>query len=194
MRRRLGGTQKRAASSAVAPCWVVGYARAFMRARVLRAIDLPAELGRRWKRLLAVAPKLRARASNIVVERLLSDDAAIASEKIPGMSGRCCMQTSAEARHIAREKPFSITSRPTRQRCDQDPAVPSCLSGRIETSTSKATPVAPALSPDARAWRCAPCRDRPAVSPRRFPHAHAVPGPSGLRSVRNSRVPASRLR
>jgi len=54
----------------------------------LRAIDLSAELGRRSERLLAVAPKLRARASDLVVERLLSEDAIVASEKIAGMSDR----------------------------------------------------------------------------------------------------------
>lgn len=54
----------------------------------LRAIDLSAELGRQADRLLAVAPKLRARASGLVVERLLSDDAIVASEKIAGMSDR----------------------------------------------------------------------------------------------------------
>ncbi|WP_108610495.1 DUF1403 family protein [Aminobacter sp. MSH1] len=54
----------------------------------LRAIDLSAEFGRRADRLLAVAPKLRAKASDIVIERLLSDDAIVASEKIAGMSDR----------------------------------------------------------------------------------------------------------
>jgi hypothetical protein len=54
----------------------------------LRAIDLSAELGRRADRLLAVAPKLRAKASDSVVERLLSDDAIVASERIAGMSDR----------------------------------------------------------------------------------------------------------
>ncbi|MGN6585686.1 MAG: DUF1403 family protein [Rhizobiaceae bacterium] len=54
----------------------------------LRAIDLSSELGRRSERLLAVAPRLRARASDLVVERLLSDDAIVASEKIGGMSDR----------------------------------------------------------------------------------------------------------
>jgi hypothetical protein len=54
----------------------------------LRSVDLSAELGRRSERLLAVAPKLRARASDLVVERLLSDDAIVASEKIAGMSDR----------------------------------------------------------------------------------------------------------
>ncbi|WP_353035556.1 DUF1403 family protein [Mesorhizobium sp. M1328] len=52
----------------------------------LRAIDLSAEHEHRAHRLLAVAPKLRARASDLVVERLLSDDAIVASEKIAGMS------------------------------------------------------------------------------------------------------------
>jgi hypothetical protein len=54
----------------------------------LRAIDLFAELERRADRLLAVAPKLRAKAANAVVERLLSDDAIVASEDIVGMSDR----------------------------------------------------------------------------------------------------------
>lgn len=54
----------------------------------LRAIDLSVELGRRSERLLAAAPKLRARAADLVVEKLLSDDAVVASEKIAGMSDR----------------------------------------------------------------------------------------------------------
>ncbi len=54
----------------------------------LRAIDLFAEIGRRAERLHAVAPKLRAKAADIVVEKLLSSDAIIASEKIVGMSDR----------------------------------------------------------------------------------------------------------
>ena len=54
----------------------------------LRAIDLFVELGRRAERLLAVAPRLRAKAADTVVERLLSDDAITASEKIAGMSDR----------------------------------------------------------------------------------------------------------
>jgi hypothetical protein len=54
----------------------------------LRAIDLSAELERRADRLLAVAPKLRAKAADAVVNRLLSDDALVASEKIAGMSDR----------------------------------------------------------------------------------------------------------
>ncbi len=54
----------------------------------LRAVDLSAELGRRAERLLAVAPKLRAKAAGAVVERLLSDDAVVASERIVGISDR----------------------------------------------------------------------------------------------------------
>lgn len=54
----------------------------------LRAIDLFAELERRSDRLLAVAPKLRAKAADAVVDKLLSDDAIVASEKIAGMSDR----------------------------------------------------------------------------------------------------------
>jgi hypothetical protein len=40
------------------------------------------------EKLLAVAPKLRAKAADIVVEKLLSDDAVVASENIAGMSDR----------------------------------------------------------------------------------------------------------
>ncbi|MBU2147704.1 MAG: DUF1403 family protein [Alphaproteobacteria bacterium] len=54
----------------------------------LRAIDLSAELERRAEKLLGVAPKLRAKAADMVVGRLLSDDAIVASEKIAGMSDR----------------------------------------------------------------------------------------------------------
>ncbi|MER8395744.1 DUF1403 family protein [Mesorhizobium sp. M0959] len=54
----------------------------------LRAVDLSAELERRADWLLAVAPKLRAKAADTVVERLLSDDAIVASEQIAGMSDR----------------------------------------------------------------------------------------------------------
>lgn len=54
----------------------------------LHAIDLSGEMGRRADRLLAVAPKLRARASDLVVDRLLSDDALVASQQIAGMSDR----------------------------------------------------------------------------------------------------------
>jgi hypothetical protein len=52
----------------------------------LRAFDLSAELGRRSERLLAVAPKLRAKAADTVVDRLLNEDALAASrgEKRPG--------------------------------------------------------------------------------------------------------------
>ncbi|MER9826171.1 DUF1403 family protein [Mesorhizobium sp. M0115] len=54
----------------------------------LRAIDLFTELERRAEKLLAVAPKLRAKAADAVVNKLLSDDAIVASEKIAGMSDR----------------------------------------------------------------------------------------------------------
>lgn len=54
----------------------------------LRAIDMAAALERRAERLLGVAPKLRARGADMVVGRLLSGDALVASEKIAGMSDR----------------------------------------------------------------------------------------------------------
>ena len=54
----------------------------------LRAVDSSAELGRRADRLLAVAPKLRAGAADRVVERLLAEDAMVATQPVPGMSDR----------------------------------------------------------------------------------------------------------
>ncbi len=54
----------------------------------LRSIDLSAELARRAEKLLAVAPKLRAKAADTVVEKLLSNDAVVASAKIAGISDR----------------------------------------------------------------------------------------------------------
>ncbi|WP_413776949.1 DUF1403 family protein [Mesorhizobium sp. AR07] len=54
------------------------------------ALDLFTELGRRAERLIAVAPKLRAKGADRVVEKLLSDDALVASrgDKKTGMSDR----------------------------------------------------------------------------------------------------------
>lgn len=54
----------------------------------LRAVDLSADIERRADRLIAVAPSLRARGADVVVDRLLSDDAIVASAKIAGMSDR----------------------------------------------------------------------------------------------------------
>ncbi|WP_352823761.1 DUF1403 family protein [Mesorhizobium sp. M0203] len=56
----------------------------------LRAIDLSAGLERRADRLLAVAPKLRAKGADAIVEQLLSEDALVASrgDKRVGMSDR----------------------------------------------------------------------------------------------------------
>lgn len=54
----------------------------------LRAIDLSTDLERRAERLLAVAPKLRAKGADLVVEKLLSEDAVVASQKMAGMSDR----------------------------------------------------------------------------------------------------------
>ena len=58
--------------------------------RALRCARLifSAELERRADRLLAVAPKLRAKAADAFVDKLLSDDAIVASEKIASMSDR----------------------------------------------------------------------------------------------------------
>ncbi|MGO4560126.1 DUF1403 family protein [Mesorhizobium sp. 2RAF21] len=60
---------------------------AYARAAV-QAMDLAAELGRRADPLLAVAPKLRAKGSGAVVEKLLAEDAVVASQDVPGMSDR----------------------------------------------------------------------------------------------------------
>ncbi|MER9281908.1 DUF1403 family protein [Mesorhizobium sp. M0522] len=84
---------RRSAASSVAPSIETDPERAkdllAAQARAaLRAIDLSAELGRRADRLLAVAPKLRAKAADAVVNKLLSDDTIVASEKIAGMSDR----------------------------------------------------------------------------------------------------------
>ena len=49
-------------------------------------------------------------------------------------AGRPCKPSQRRATSRAKS-PFSITRRPTSRRRDQDPTVPSCLSGRIETST-----------------------------------------------------------
>lgn len=56
----------------------------------LRAVDLSTELGRRSERLLTVAPKLRAKAADTVVDRLLNEDALAASrgDEKTGMSDR----------------------------------------------------------------------------------------------------------
>ncbi|MEO3999346.1 DUF1403 family protein [Mesorhizobium sp. CAU 1732] len=62
---------------------LAGQARA-----ALRAIDLSSELERRAEKLLAVAPKLRARAAKAVVAKLLTDDAMVASDRIAGISDR----------------------------------------------------------------------------------------------------------
>lgn len=54
----------------------------------LAAIDLSADLGRRAQRLLAAAPKLRAKGAGTVVEMLLRGDAMVASQPVAGMSER----------------------------------------------------------------------------------------------------------
>ncbi|MER8523539.1 DUF1403 family protein [Mesorhizobium sp. M1076] len=84
---------RRSAASSVATSIEIDSERAksllaAMARAAMRAIDLSAELERRADRLLAVAPKLRAKAANAVVNKLLSDDAIVASEKIAGMSDR----------------------------------------------------------------------------------------------------------
>lgn len=86
-RPRRSAASSVASSIETAPERTKGLLAAQARA-ALRAIDLFAEIGRRADRLLAVAPKLRAKAADAVVDKLLSDDAIVASEKIAGMSDR----------------------------------------------------------------------------------------------------------
>ncbi|MER8376514.1 DUF1403 family protein [Mesorhizobium sp. M1406] len=86
-RARRPGTAALAAGAETEADWAKSLLAAQARA-ALRAIDLFAELERRADRLLAVAPKLRAKAADVVVEKLLSDDAIVASEQIAGMSDR----------------------------------------------------------------------------------------------------------
>lgn len=52
----------------------------------LAAIDFSAELGEKAERLLDAAPQLRAKASDDVVEKLLSEDALTASYEVPGIT------------------------------------------------------------------------------------------------------------
>ncbi|TIR49073.1 MAG: DUF1403 family protein [Mesorhizobium sp.] len=86
-RSRRAATVVAAANIDTGPDRAKGLLAAQARA-ALRAIDLSAELGRRADKLLAIAPKLRAKGADAVVERLLSDDAIVASENIAGMSDR----------------------------------------------------------------------------------------------------------
>jgi hypothetical protein len=56
----------------------------------LRAIDLSAELGRRADKIIAVAPELRAKGAQAIVDRVLNEGAPVASrgEQNTGMSDR----------------------------------------------------------------------------------------------------------
>lgn len=54
----------------------------------LRAIDLSASLTQPAQRLIAIAPRLRAKAADSVVQHLLSEDAIVASRQIAGISDR----------------------------------------------------------------------------------------------------------
>lgn len=86
-----GVRPRRSAASSVATGIETDPAKGLLAAQAraaLRAIDLSAELERRADRLLAVGPKLRAKAADNVVDKLLSDDAIVASENISGMSDR----------------------------------------------------------------------------------------------------------
>lgn len=62
--------------------------RAALARAAIQAIDQSTELSRRAARLLAVAPTLRAKGADAVVEKLLAEDAIVASDTIPGISDR----------------------------------------------------------------------------------------------------------
>ncbi len=64
-----------------------GCLAAYSRAAI-QALDLSADLSRRAEKLLTVAPKLRAKGSEAVVEKLLGEDAVVASQNIRGISDR----------------------------------------------------------------------------------------------------------
>lgn len=78
------GPSRRAARPSAAggagegPEWMRALLAAQARA-ALHAIDLSADLRRRAERLLAIAPKLRARGAEGIIERLLGEDALVAS-------------------------------------------------------------------------------------------------------------------
>ncbi|MCC2095741.1 MAG: DUF1403 family protein [Hyphomicrobiales bacterium] len=86
-RPRRSGTGIAAASIEIDPERAKSLLAAQARA-ALRAIDVSAELARRAERLLAVAPKLRAKGADTVVQKLLSGDAMVASDPVAGMSDR----------------------------------------------------------------------------------------------------------
>ncbi|MER9674531.1 DUF1403 family protein [Mesorhizobium sp. M0208] len=84
---------RRAASGIAASEPDSGRAKGLLAAQAraaLRAIDLSVELERRADRLLAIAPKLRAKGADAIVQQLLSDDALVASrgDKKAAMSDR----------------------------------------------------------------------------------------------------------
>lgn len=89
-----GSVRPRRAATVLAPRGIEAdpeRAKALLAAQAraaLHAVDLSADIERRAERLIAVAPRLRARGAAVVVDRLLSDDAIMASVKIAGMSDR----------------------------------------------------------------------------------------------------------
>lgn len=89
-----GSARPRRAANVLAPKGIEAdseRAKALLAAQAraaLRAVDQSADFERRAERLIAVAPGLRARGADVVVDRLLSDDAIVASAKIAGMNDR----------------------------------------------------------------------------------------------------------
>jgi len=83
--------RRRDLAAAVASAETVDCAKNLLAAQAraaLRAIDLSAELGRRAEKLLGIAPKLRAKGADTVVQKLLSGDAMVASDPVAGISDR----------------------------------------------------------------------------------------------------------
>lgn len=69
------------------PAWVATCCSAYARAAVA-ACELNAEIAAAAARLLAVAPKLRARGADAAIAALLDDDALASAADIPGLSDR----------------------------------------------------------------------------------------------------------
>ena len=69
------------------PGWTQNCCAAYALAAA-QACDLHAELGRRAEKLLAAAPKLRAKGAAAVIEALLDDDAVLSSRRDGSMSDR----------------------------------------------------------------------------------------------------------
>jgi hypothetical protein len=85
---------RRRAAPAPDPAWPKAAAGAIALAAA-SALDLAADLARRAETLLAVAPKLRAKPAQEIVEKLLAEDAVA-----PGEAARAAKMTERSARRL----------------------------------------------------------------------------------------------